>query len=151
VRRSRTRPAYRRSRDIVLAGARTASERSGDMKANETLLLDKTRAVEERDADRRLGIYHPEVEFSTGRRRCRNNGDEPGSRGSRHEHGNHRGLGPAAHRGGRKTHPSVVASNDDELRSEEPAGVLERHATGCRPRPSERDRPSVTSHGVGGS
>jgi hypothetical protein len=33
------------------------------MKANETLLLDKTRAVEERDANRRLEIYHPEVEF----------------------------------------------------------------------------------------
>jgi hypothetical protein len=49
----------------------------------------------------------------------------------------------------RRTHPSVVASNDDELRPGEPARVLERHATGCRPRPSARDRPSVTSHGVG--
>ena len=40
------------------------------MKANEALVLDMFRAVEERDVDRILEINHPDVEF-VGHHRCR--------------------------------------------------------------------------------
>lgn len=86
------------------------------MKANEALVLDMIRAVEERDADRILEIYHPEVEFHWPP-------SLPGYGGT------FRGrevlemntafteawdpLQPTEE--ARRIHPRVVASNDDEV------------------------------------
>lgn len=86
------------------------------MKENETLVLDMIRAVEERDAERILEIYHPDVEFHWPP-------SLPGYGGT------YRGrevlemntafaqawdrLQPTGE--ARRIHPRIVASNDDEV------------------------------------